>query len=120
MAARAGRENAIAGAVVSRMRLAAETRLTGTAPGILGIFVDDLERSEWRSLRETLELEGATRRFLTEPAARRVVAAACSSRMEMFGMAPPDAAPDGELRFRNPAHPAGKLAALAAAVTSSA
>jgi hypothetical protein len=119
MAARAGRENAVAGAVVARMRLAAESRLTGQAPGILSMFVDDLDKGEWRSLRETLELEGAARRFLTEPAARRVVAAACVSRMEMFGMAPPDAAPDGELRFRNPAHPAGKSAALAPAVTSS-
>lgn len=119
MAARAGRENEVAGAVVARMRLAAESRLTGAAPGILSMFVDDLDRSEWRSLRETLELEGATRRFLTEPAAKRVVAAVCASRMEMFGMAPPDAAEDGELRFRNPSHPAGKLAALAPAVTSS-
>lgn len=119
MAARAGRENAVAGAVVGRMRLAAESRLTGAAPGILAMFVDDLDRGEWRSLRETLELEGAARRFLTEPAAKRVVAAVCASRMEMFGMAPPDAAEDGELRFRNPSHPAGKLAALAPAVTSS-
>ena len=119
MAARAGRENAVAAAVVGRMRLAAESRLTGAAPGILAMFVDDLDRGEWRSLRETLELEGATRRFLTEPAAKRVVAAVCASRMEMFGLAPPDAAEDGELRFRNPSHPAGRLAALAPAVTSS-
>jgi hypothetical protein len=120
MAARAGRENEVAGAVVARMRLAAESRLTGAAPGILAMFVDDLDRAEWRSLRDTLELEGAARRFLTEPAARRVAAVACSSRMEMFGMAPPDAAPEGELRFRNPSHPAGKAAALAPAVSSSA
>lgn len=119
MAARAGRENEVAGAVVARMRLAAESRLTGAHPGILAMFVDDLGRAEWRSLRETLELEGAARRFLTEPAARRVVAVACASRMEMFGMAPPEAAPEGELRFRNPSHPAGKAAALAPAVTSS-
>ncbi|MBR0681008.1 hypothetical protein GXW74_10960 [Roseomonas eburnea] len=118
MAARAGRENAVAGAVVSRMRQAAGSRLTGAAPGILAMFVEDIDRAEWRSLRETLELEGAARRFLTEPGSRRVVAAACSSRMEMFGMAPPDAAPEGELRFRNPSHPAGRLAALAPAVTS--
>ena len=118
MAARAGRENAVADAVVARMRSAAAARLTGAAPGILSVFVEDLDRAEWRSLRETLQLEGAVRRFLTEPTARRVVAAACASRMEMFGMAPPDAAPDGELRFRNPGHPAGKLPALAPAVTS--
>jgi len=119
MAARAGRENAVAAAVAQRMRLAAETRLSGAAPGILAVFVDDLDRAEWRALRETLELEGAVRRFLTEPAGRRVVAAACASRMEMFGLAPPDAAPEGELRFRNPSHPASRLAALAPAITSS-
>lgn len=118
MAARAGRENAVADAVVARLRIAAETRLTGAAPGILSVFVEDLDRAEWRSLRETLELEGAVRRFFTTPSARGVVAAACATRMEMFGMAPPDAAPDGELRFRNPVHPAGKSAALAPAVTS--
>lgn len=118
MAARSGQENAVADAVVARMRLTAQARLTGTAPGILSVFVDDLDRSEWRSLRDTLQLEGAVRRFLTEPLARRVVAAACASRMEMFGMAPPDAAADGELRFRNPGHPAGKSPALAPAVTS--
>lgn len=118
MAARAGRENAVADAVTARMRQAAEERLTGKAPGIVSVFVDDLERSEWRSLRETLKLEGAVRRFLTEAVARRMVAAVCASRMELYGLAPPDAAPDGELRYRNPGHPAGKLAALAAAVTS--
>lgn len=118
MAARAGRENAVADAVVARLRVAAEARLTGDAPGILSVFVDDLDRAEWRSLRETLGLEGAVRRFFTTLPARHVVAAACASRMEMFGMAPPDAAPDGELRFRNPVHPAGKSVALAPAVTS--
>ncbi len=118
MAARAGRENAVADAVAARMRQGAEARLSGAAPGILSVFVDDLDRAEWRSLRETLKLEGAVRRFLTEAVARRVVAAACASRMEMFGMAPPDAAADGELRFRNPGHPAGKAQALAPAVTS--
>lgn len=119
MAARAGRENAVAATVAARLRAAAETRLTGAAPGIVAVFLDDLDRSEWRALRETMELEGAVRRALTEPAAKRVVAATCASRMEMFGMAPPDAAPEGELRFRNPGHPAGKLAGLAAAVRSS-
>jgi hypothetical protein len=118
MAARAGRENAVADAVASRMRAVAAARLTGEAPGILSVFVDDLDRAEWRTLRDSLQLEGTVRRFLTEPVARRVVAAACASRMEMFGMAPPDAVADGELRFRNPGHPAGKSAALAAAVTS--
>jgi hypothetical protein len=39
--------------------------------------------------------------------------------MEMFGMAPPDAAAEGELRFRNPSHPACKVPALAPAITSS-
>jgi hypothetical protein len=47
------------------------------------------------------------------------VAVTCSSRVEMFGLPAPDAAPDGELRFRNPAHPAAKAAALAPAISSS-
>jgi len=118
MAARAGRENAVADAVTARMRQVAEARLTGAAPGIVSIFLDDLDRGEWRTLRQSMKLEGAVRRFLTETVARRIVAAACASRMELYGMAPPDAAPDGELRYRNPGHPAGKLAALAAAVSS--
>jgi hypothetical protein len=119
MAARAGRENSIAGAVTRRLGLAAGTRLTGTRPGLLSVFVEDVDRAEWRALRERLELEGAARRWMTEPAARRVVSVACSSRMELFGIAPPDGAPEGELRFRNPGHPQAKLPALAPAVVSS-
>ena len=119
MAARAGRENTIANAVCTRMGEAAERRLSGQYPGILAIFLDDLDRGEWRSLRERMELEGTTRRWMTEPSARRVVAVTCSTRMELFGAAPPDAAPDGELRFRNPSHPAAKSAALAPAILSS-
>ncbi|WP_372618824.1 hypothetical protein [Falsiroseomonas sp.] len=119
MAARAGRENRIATAATRRMAEAAENRLSGERPGILSVFLDDIDRGEWRSLRERMELEGATRRWMTEPSARRVVAVACSSRMEMFGLAPPDAAPEGELRFRNPGHPAAKSPALAPAILSS-
>ena len=119
MAARAGRENAISDAVVRRMAAAAPARLSGERPGILAVFLDDVERGEWRTLRDRLELEGAVRRFLTDPAARSMVAATCATRMELFGMAPPDAAPDGELRFRNPSHPDAKRTDLAAAITSS-
>jgi hypothetical protein len=119
MAARAGRENAIAAAACRRMAEAAQTRLSGRSPGILSVFLDDLDRTEWRALRERMELEGATRRWMTEPTARPVVAVACSSRMELFGIAPPDGAPEGELRFRNPSHPAAKSAALAPAIISS-
>jgi hypothetical protein len=119
MAARAGRENEIAAAVCRRLAHAAETRLSGTLPGILAIFLDDLDRTEWRALREQLELEGAVRRFLTTGAGRRVVAVSCASRFEMFGAPPLDSAPDGELRFRNPTHPAARHAALAPAVLSS-
>ena len=43
----------------------------------------------------------------------------CSSRLELFGNPGPDGAPDGELRFRNPACPAAKQLALAPAVLSS-
>jgi len=119
MAARAGRENAIAAAATRRMAEAAEGRLSGARPGILAVFLDDVDRAEWRGLRDRMELEGATRRWMTEPSARRVAAVACSSRWEMFGLAPPNGAPGGELRFRNPGHPAAKSPALAPAILSS-
>jgi hypothetical protein len=83
------------------------------------MFVEDTDRLEWRHLRDKLELEGEARQFLTLPEARRVVAVTCVSRMELFGAAAPDAAPEGELRFRNPAHPSAKAPALAAAISSS-
>jgi hypothetical protein len=119
MAARAGRENSISAATTRRMGEAAEARLSGANPGILAIFLEDLDRGEWRSLRDRMELEGATRRWMTEHSARRVVAVSCSSRMELFGVAPPNGAPEGELRFRNPSHPAAKSPALAPAILSS-
>lgn len=119
MAARAGRENEIAAATCRRMAEVAETRLSGRAPGILAVFLDDLDRTEWRGLRERMDLEGATRRWMTEPSARSVVAVSCATRMELFGIAPPDGAAAGELRFRNPSHPAAKSAALAPAILSS-
>jgi hypothetical protein len=37
----------------------------------------------------------------------------------MLGLAPPDAVAEGELRFRNPAHAAARLPALAPAIVSS-
>jgi hypothetical protein len=94
--------------------------LTGTRPGILAMFVEDTDRTEWRLLRERLDLESEARQFMTTPSARAVAAVSCASRLEMFGVPGPDAAAGGELRFRNPAHPAAKSAALAAAVCSSA
>ena len=119
MAARAGRENEVAAAVRRRMAAIALARLTGSRPGILAMFVDDTDRAEWRMLREKLELEGEARQFLTFPEARPVVAVTCASRLELFGITAPYAAPGGELRFRNPAHPAAKAPALAPAVLSS-
>ncbi len=119
LAARAGRENEIAVAIRRRMAALAPACLTGTRPGILAMFVEDTDAAEWRHLRDRLELEGEARQFLTHPEARCVVAITCSSRLELFGAAAPHAAPDGELRFRNPAHPAAKTAALAPAVLSS-
>ncbi|MBX9701871.1 MAG: hypothetical protein K2X74_20720, partial [Acetobacteraceae bacterium] len=96
---------------------AAAARLSGGAvPGILAGFLEDLDRDEWRALRERLELEGAVRRFLTTPAARPVVAVSCASRMELLGMAPPDGAEGGELCFRNPGHPAARHPGLAPAI----
>lgn len=118
MAARAGRENEIATVISRRMAETAAVRLSGRHPGIIAIFVEDVDRNEWRALRERLELEGAARRFLTMPQARSVVAVACSSRMELFGLAPPDAVEDGDLRFRNPSHAAAKSSALAPAILS--
>ena len=119
MAARAGRENEVAAAVARRLGLVAESRLSGDQPGIVAVFLEDLDRTEWRGLRDRMDLEGAVRRFLTTGPARRVVAVTCASRFEMFGAAPPDAAPGAELRFRNPGHPAAKVAALAPAILSS-
>jgi hypothetical protein len=113
LAARAGQENAIAGAMCRRLEVAA-ARLTPQRPGILAVFLDDLDRRDWQTLRERLELEGAVRRFLTGPVARPVAAVSCSSRFEMFETG--DAVPEGELRFRNPAHPAARDAALAPAL----
>ena len=119
MAARAGRENEIAVALRRRMATVAPERLTGTRPGILAMFVEDTDRDEWRGLRDRLELEGEARQFLANPSARTVVAVTCASRLELFGLPGPDAAAEGELRFRNPGHPAARLPALAPAVLSS-
>ena len=119
MAARSGQENEVAVAIRRRMTAVAPARLTGTRPGILAMFIEDTDRTEWRLMRERLDLEGEARQFLTDPGAKSVVAVTCASRLEMFGTSGPDVAPDGELRFRNPSHPAAKAAALAPAVTSS-
>ena len=118
MAARAGRENAVAAAVVRRLSEAATGRLSGQRPGIVSVFLEDVERTEWRALRETLELEGAVRRFFTTPEATPMIAASCATRLEMFGVAAPDAAEQGELRFRNQAHPEARLPSLQPAITS--
>lgn len=119
MAARAGQEDEIAAALGRRLAQAAGSRLGTRRPGILAVFLDEVERAEWRALRERLELEGAVRRFFTTPEGRGVVAVSCASRLEMFGAPPPDGAPEGELRFRNPAHPEARNPALAPAVLSS-
>ena len=119
LAARAGRQNEVACAVRDRMAAVAPARLTGQKPGILAMFLEDTDREEWHGLRERLELEGEARQFLTQPPARSVVAVTCTSRLEMFGMPAPAAVAEGELRFRNPSHPAAKSAALAPAVQSS-
>ncbi len=117
MAARAGRENEIARAICSRMSSIASTRLTGQRPGILAMFVEDTDRQEWRGLRDRLELEGEARHFLTRPEARPVVAVTFASRLELFGS--DDCVPDGDLRFRNQAHPAARAPGLTPAILSS-
>ena len=118
LAARAGREDQVAAAIRRRMTALAPARLSGTRPGILAMLVEDTDRGEWRGLRERLELEGEARQFLTYPEAREVAAVSCVSRLELLGLEPPDAAEGGELRFRNPAHPAARLAALAPVLAS--
>ncbi|MDB5415022.1 MAG: hypothetical protein JWR10_3357 [Rubritepida sp.] len=115
MAARAGRENDIAQAVKRRLATTAAVRLSGKLPGILSVFLDDIEAAEWRSMRDTLELEGVVRRFLTEAVAKPVVAVTCTTRQELFGMGE---APDNELRFRNPGHAAAKNISLEPAISS--
>ncbi|WP_428488215.1 hypothetical protein [Rhodopila sp.] len=119
MAARAGRENEVAIAIRHRLAALAPVRLSGERPGILSMFVEDTDRLEWRGLRERLELEGEARQFMTNKAARPVVAVTFASRLELFGLGEPDAAAEGEIRFRNPGHPAAGIAALAPAVLSS-
>ncbi|HEY0185161.1 MAG TPA: hypothetical protein VGC09_20355 [Rhodopila sp.] len=119
MAARAGQENEVAIAIRRRLATLAPARLTNERPGILSVFVEDTDRLEWRGLRERLELEAAARQFMVNPEGRPVVAVSFVSRLELFGVGEPDGAPGGELRFRNPGHPAAKSAALAPAVMSS-
>jgi hypothetical protein len=119
MAARAGRRNEVAAVIRAHLDTLAPGRVSGERPAILSLFVEDLDRPEWRGLRESLELEGAARHFMTCGGAAAVVAITCYSRMEMFGLAGPDAVAEGELRFRNPAHPAAKNPALAPAILSS-
>ena len=117
MAARAGREDEIATAIHRRLAALAPSRLSGARPGILAVLVEDTDAREWRGLRERLEIEGEARHFLTRPEARAVVAVSCCSRLELFAVA--GAAPEGEIRFRNPGHPAAKAEALAPSILSS-
>jgi hypothetical protein len=117
MAARAGRADEIAAAVRRHLFAITPSRLSGARPGILSIFIDDTNRSEWQGMRDRLELEGEARQFLAYKAAEPVIAVTCTSRFELFGMA--DAVADGELRFRNAAHPAAKATALRPAILSS-
>lgn len=119
MAARAGQENEVAIAVRRRLAALAPARLSGERPGILSVFIEDTDRLEWRGLRDRLELEGEARQFMTNPEARPVVAVSFVSRFELFGVSEPDAASGGEVRFRNPGHPAAAFPALASAVMSS-
>ena len=84
MAARAGRADGVAVAMRRRLFDIAPTRLSGTRPGILAVFIDDTDRNEWRGLRERLELEGEARQFLAYKAARPVIAVTCASRFELL------------------------------------
>jgi hypothetical protein len=114
LAARGGSENQVAGAVRERMAAIAPARLTGERPGILAMFLEDTDQLEWGILRDNLLLEGEARQFLTFPEARPVIAVTCASRFELIKAG----APEGDLRFRNPKHPAAKSPALAPAILS--
>lgn len=114
LAARAGSENEVAVAMRKRLSALAPSRLTGTKPGILAMFIEDTDRLEWGLLRDQLTLEGEARQFLTFPEARVVVAVTCASRLELYGALGPESA----MRFRNPSHPAAKTVALAPAILS--
>ena len=117
LAARAGRENDVAHAVCGHLDAIAAARLEPARAGIVAVFVEDTDRAEWHGLRERLELEGETRQFLVRSRSRPVVAVTFASRLEMFGAG--DAIAEGDLRFRNPAHPAARAAALSPAIASS-
>ncbi len=119
MAARASREDDIGAAARRRMMQATPVRFSGTRPGILAMFLEDTDTKDWRALRDGLLLEGETRQFLTRPDAAHLVAVTAASRAELFGATGADVAADGELRFRNQAHPAAKSAALGPAIRSS-
>ncbi|MGE4046540.1 MAG: hypothetical protein AB7F35_16900 [Acetobacteraceae bacterium] len=118
IAARAGMENGIATAIRHRMTRIAPERLSGERAGILAMFVEDADRTEWRQLREHPDLEAESRQFLMDPRARSVLAVTLSSRFQLFGLEQPDDLGEGEIRFRNPGHPAARAAALAPAVVS--
>ena len=119
LVARADRENDVATAVNRHLRATASSRLSGQHPGVMALFIEDLDQMEWRLLRETLQLEGEVRQFMTHKAASCVAAVSCTTRLELFGMASAGAEPQGEVRFRNPAHPSARVQALAPAVSSS-
>jgi hypothetical protein len=111
MAAR-GAQDEIPGAMRQRLSSIAPARLSGARPGILAMFIDDTDRTEWQDLRDQLRLEGEARQFLTFPEAKPVIAVTCASRFELVN------AQGSELRFRNPMHPLAKSPALAPAVLS--
>ena len=96
------------------MARATPTRFTGARPGILAMFLEATDKSEWQDLRDGLQLEAEARQFLTDAAAGSLVAVTASSRIELFSAT----AENSEMRFRNPAHPAAGSAALAPAVRS--
>jgi len=118
VAARAGTEDGIAAAIRQRMTEVATERLSGERATILAMFVEDTDRAEWRWLREDPGLEAEARQFLIDKRARPVVAVTVTSRFEMFGF-DSEGSPEGEVRFRNPGHPAARMPALAPAVLSS-
>lgn len=116
LAARAARADEVAVAIRKRLAAIAPQRLSGALPGILSMLVEDTDRHEWRALREA----GAGRRGPPLPRPpQRTRRGRRHLRLPPGDAGAPDAAPEGELRFRNPAHPAARTPALAPAVLSS-
>ena len=77
-------------AVRRRLAVIAPTRLTGTRPGILAMFLDDTDRARMaRTAREHGTGRPRPGEFLAHKEARPVIAVTCTSQFELFGASAP-------------------------------